>query len=451
MPDDTTTPTNGTATTITVIDSIMGSGKTTWMLNHMNEAHAQSLSAALESDGRVREQRFLYVAPTLDEVDRVIKACPELRFKDPQPIHGRKLWGLAQLIEAGEHICTTHALFSMLNRDIYRLLRERNYVLIIDEVVTCVDMLHALKKADQQILFDGQFVSVDDETGRLQWNHDRYPEYAGRFDDIRNLCENGNLVVYRHRRSGEAMKDTDPVILLWEFPSEFLRCFSSVYVMTYLFHGSPMSAYLNAEGLDFDMRAVADGKLINWLAVDEAAIKAKLRSLVTIYSGKMNMIGARGEGRRNPLSSSWFDRADEQTLKVLKSSTTRFFECVAKTPSASNAYTTFKKAKHSLGGKGYARGFIPINAKATNKYIEKESLAYLANVFHQPVIKGFFDERGIPVYEEMFALSEMLQWIWRSQVRRGDRITVYVPSERMRGLLTEWLNASQTSSLLKAA
>jgi hypothetical protein len=43
------------------------------------------------------------------------------------------------------------------------------------------------------------------------------------------------------------------------------------------------------------------------------------------------------------------------------------------------------------------------------------SLAYLCNIFHQPIIKGFFEEKGIALYEDLHALSEMLQWLWRSQ------------------------------------
>ena len=103
-----------------------------------------------------------------------------------------------------------------------------------------------------------------------------------------------------------------------------------------------------------------------------------------------------------------------------------------------------------VAGKGYARGFIPVNAKATNDHIEKRSLAYLCNIFHQPIIKGFFEQRGIKVYEDLHALSEMVQWLWRSQVRRGDPVTVYVPSERMRELLKMWLATDGTTRLLAA-
>jgi len=33
----------------------------------------------------------------------------------------------------------------------------------------------------------------------------------------------------------------------------------------------------------------------------------------------------------------------------------------------------------------------------------------------------------------------MIQWIWRSAIRDGKEIWVYIPSRRMRELLKKWL------------
>lgn len=43
----------------------------------------------------------------------------------------------------------------------------------------------------------------------------------------------------------------------------------------------------------------------------------------------------------------------------------------------------------------------------------------------------------------MYALSTMLQWIWRSAIRRGEEIWLYVPSRRMRTLLKDWMERVQ--------
>ncbi|MNR36774.1 hypothetical protein D3C85_1547400 [compost metagenome] len=42
--------------------------------------------------------------------------------------------------------------------------------------------------------------------------------------------------------------------------------------------------------------------------------------------------------------------------------------------------------------------------------------------------------------QTLYALSEMVQFIWRSRIRDGKEINLYIPSKRMRELLKEWLN-----------
>lgn len=48
-------------------------------------------------------------------------------------------------------------------------------------------------------------------------------------------------------------------------------------------------------------------------------------------------------------------------------------------------------------------------------------------------------ENNISVDENGYALSEMLQFIWRSAIRDGKEIWVYIPSIRMRELLKQWI------------
>ena len=100
----------------------------------------------------------------------------------------------------------------------------------------------------------------------------------------------------------------------------------------------------------------------------------------------------------------------------------------------------WKDYKKKLQGKGYTRGFLSINMRATNEYRDRTSVAYIANRYMNPVIKNFFVNHNIDVDEDGFALSEMLQFIWRSAIRDGKEIWIYVPSMRMRNLLKQWIN-----------
>ena len=52
----------------------------------------------------------------------------------------------------------------------------------------------------------------------------------------------------------------------------------------------------------------------------------------------------------------------------------------------------------------------------------------------------FLESKGVTVDEDGFALSEMLQFIWRSAIRDNKEINIYIPSSRMRNLLVGWIN-----------
>jgi len=43
-------------------------------------------------------------------------------------------------------------------------------------------------------------------------------------------------------------------------------------------------------------------------------------------------------------------------------------------------------------------------------------------------------------FANAYALTELIQWVWRSRIRKGEPITVYLPSMRMRRLFEEWLH-----------
>lgn len=58
--------------------------------------------------------------------------------------------------------------------------------------------------------------------------------------------------------------------------------------------------------------------------------------------------------------------------------------------------------KPALKGKGYTKGFVTVNARTTNEFKEKQSLAYLLNRFMHPYEK-FFISKVIKANDDMFA------------------------------------------------
>ena len=135
----------------------------------------------------------------------------------------------------------------------------------------------------------------------------------------------------------------------------------------------------------------------------------------------------------------------------LKINLHNYFKHIIKSKAKYNMWTTIlgledkkEKVRIALSGDGYARGFVPCNCRATNIYSEKNCIAYLLNRFLNPLDKGFFEDKGIVVNEELWALSELIQFVWRSAIRNNKEIYLYIPSERMRKLLTDYINNKVT-------
>ena len=417
--------------TVNVIDSIMGSGKTTWVLDRIKKDN---------------NPKYIVVTPTLSEVTRIINECPNAYFKEPETKeHNSKYYSFQELVRNGENIVTTHALFEYLTQDILTTLKFQGYTLVIDEALSCVDVYSKITPKDLSILLNSKLAYVEPKSYRLKWNS-KHSDYEGRFDTVKRLCENGNLVYFKEQT------------MLWEFPIELLSAFKEIWALTYLFQGSTMANYLKADGTHIVMyslkgKATKDiiPQLIPYSETNEAEIKARLRTLIKTYDGKGNDIGLSKHLRHHPLSSNWYKKkATVEDFRVIRNNLYNFFVYFAKSKTEHVAWTAFKAFKNKLKGKGYTKGFISNNTKATNDYIERKNVAYVQNTFYHPLIKTYFTERNVKVYDELYSLSEMIQFIWRFQIRRNDPITVYIPSSRMRNLFLAWLESDTNAELFKA-
>lgn len=66
-------------------------------------------------------------------------------------------------------------------------------------------------------------------------------------------------------------------------------------------------------------------------------------------------------------------------------------------------------------------------------------LVHCYNRYPHLVTTAFLQDCGYPVDADKFAMSEMLQWIWRSRIRKGEPIKIAILSKRMRALFINWL------------
>ncbi|MDF2802647.1 MAG: hypothetical protein K0S61_2550 [Anaerocolumna sp.] len=398
--------------TITVIDSIMGTGKTSYSIQMMKEAP--------------EVQKFIFITPFLDEVERIKLALPERNFKEPSKSNkkGAKLEGLKQLLVRGENIASTHALFKRCDEEVIELLKANGYILILDEVAEVVEQMEIVEE-DIDILFKSGTI-IEDEGKWIKWVGTTR-EYKGALKDVMESCYMNN--VYRYGKK----------FYMWTFPVEVFQSFSKVYVLTYMFDGSLQKYYFDLFNQKYEYKSVEriDNRyeLIDYVENYDMSVIA---GLLNIYEGTLNDVG----NDRTAFSMTKLDRmAKEKSplLKVIQKNIYNYFKYIAKCKANERMWTTYKDHKNSLKGDGYTKQFLACNSRATNQYKDRTTMAYVCNRFVQPSIKNFFTAHGIEINEDRIALSELVQWIFRSAIREGKEVNIYIPSSRMRRLLKEWL------------
>lgn len=389
---------------------MMGSGKTSASINYMN---------------RHPEEKFMYVTPFLDEVARIVEYCPERKFKEPIRAGegGAKLKEVKSLIRKGECIATTHALFSRFDTEAINLIKEQGYVLILDEEINVIDTK----------LVDGLDAKILSELVKK----DEYGNYACVDLDYQGLAYRYKWACYM----SEAEENSgNQKIIVWSLPIEVFKAFNEAFVMTYMFDSQILRCFFDYYDIEYDKLYIgedADGDYCISKTPTEIKVP-NLKDLIHIHDNeKHNLIGKRDYS----LTKNWFvNSSNREKVGVLKKNISNYTKNITKAKANRILWTSFKRDKEKLTSNGFKKSYLFCNARACNGYSDRDVLIYPINIYLNPNIKLFFKGKGIEVDDDSYALSEMIQWIWRSAIRKGKEIWIYIPSRRMRNLLREWIN-----------
>lgn len=395
---------------INVVDAGCGVGKTTALINLINNDTSN--------------QKYIFITPFLSEVERIKKSCPDKNFVSPNENNKTKLEHFSKLINEGRNIVTTHALFKKIDSDRVSIEALQNYVLIMDEVADMVEEL-PVSKSDLKLLSNK--VTIHPRTHMVEWNDN---DYQGKFDEYKRMIKLNNIFAY-------VDQNNNIVSMMWLFPYRVFQAFQQIYILTYMFDGQIQKKYFDYFGASYANWYVKD---FNLTPTPQIYDYRHTKSLINVCQDqKLNEVG----DNRTALSISWFNRNRRtQEMITLQNNIRSFFRSHAKVSGNKMLWTTFKEYKYNVKRNGFAKGFAPINCRATNEYSNKTAIAYIGNRFFKPTIKNFFTFNNIPTekqFEDKFALSELVQFVFRSAIRNDKPIDVYIPSKRMRDLFEEWL------------
>lgn len=404
---------------VRVCDAIMGSGKTTTAIEYIN-SHPNS--------------KFIYITPYLDEVKRIKQSCPRSKFVEPsnriKDFNFRKVAHTAALIKQGCNIVTTHQSFKNYTQEMLDDIREQNYVLIIDENV---DILKTFdySQDDLNMVILGGYVKVDEDGAYCLSDK----QYKGKlFADVISLMKSRKLTKVGDKKCR--------YLYYWSLPPDLITAFKDVFILTYLFEGQSLHhllkiydipyEYINVDRDENGIYRFTDGQ--GYTPKYVRGLKNKIHIL---DKEKLNEVGR----KKTALSMAWFERGGEDVEQLKRNISNCFKNIWKDVPVSKRLWGAYAGVYGKMRGAGYTKAFLPFNAKATNAYRDRDHLVYIANCFMNVGEKLFYKSHGIEVDEDIYALSIMVQWIWRSAIRDGKDIYIYIPSKRMRTLLIEWVES----------
>ena len=359
------------------------------------------------------------------------------------------------LLSEGQNVVLSHELFKLLNDTAIECIKEFDYTLFLDEEIEVVEM-SGITQDDLKILKEQNLMETDPTSKKVKWLDS---QYHGDFERTKREIQQ------------KALYEVEPNIILWQLPPGIFEAFHQVYIMTFLFRGSMLYLYFQKNGISFQYLHVekdSQGKYYFSQGYEEVSEleKARIKSLLDVYEGRLNTNYLPESKKKRDiqeysgLSSSWHQsRKNKEYINILKRNAMNYIQNYRRVPKDTVMWTTFKFAANKYENprmKVNCRwseriscnectrlcgvNFVSCNARATNRYADRTTLIYLCNIFPVPPVVQYLSQGTTAEFDaDLYALAQLMQWIWRSAIRRGEAVSLYLPGARMRKLLLDWL------------
>ena len=401
--------------TVTIRDYPCGSGKTTSMI-----------------EGFRGDRKYLVIVPLLTEVNRVIEWSKSTPFQQPHANDNdalTKTESLESMLLQGQNIATTHSLHERL----VPLARQgllSDYDIIIDEVPEVVRSVSSKSKVSiEEFYLNTGYMTVDTGTGQVRPTN----KWWSMRDDVDDTL---SATILNYANTG-CLYLLECHLFIWAMPKELLTAGRTTTILTYKSEGSVLSSYLKK--LDIPVEVTNDNQR-------EEAFRKKAAELITIKDiTALSKISLSHSGQLAGMSKSNYCRTVVNALKNLRGRQ-------LKDVPAENILITcakdgwYKKGNVDVAGP-FASGsklfqganWVAKITRGTNKYAHCSHLVYLYDQHMNPMVARWLEDNSRE-FDDAYALTELIQWVWRSRVRNGQPITLYLPSPRMRRLMEEWLS-----------
>ena len=220
-------------------------------------------------------------------------------------------------------------------------------------------------------------------------------------------------------------------------PLDLFRQAKDVFILTYLWEASITCAYLKSEGIDYDYWYIDSSGDAEMLTPEEQPFvpSVGIRELIRFDYGRNDSAKRHGKAY---LSFSWYEHASKELLSELGKAA-RLFARRSFQNGREYIYTTFKDFVDIISSHSMKKHFVACNRRASNEFGDATAVGYFVNRYMNPNINKYFWQFGAAIPDNAYGLSEMVQFIWRSAIRNGEMIYLFIPAARMYNILMDWL------------
>ena len=438
---------------IEVLESLMGNGKTYATLRYIEQQVLDNPKA-----------HWIYCTEYLDEIQvRTTDEKSLCRELWRTPLDTDKTEKLIELLlePKVKLIAITHALLLIASRNSYinSLFKAKGYNLFLDETIELITPYNKVKYGDFLVWHSENWFSMVDPLGKVVWTYNEKTNngLSTSFDQLALDSKKGTVHAHITGSSVSLVHIEDEVIF-----GQFGRVILATYQLEY----SLFDAYLRIKNIQ---------KVQSDIVCDKSNTKENIKSRITHYSKHYEKF------KNMKMSSTWWNETGKGNSTVddikLISNTIRntgdALGCKGKPEllgfTVPSERIGTKIAPRIVHARGYPAEvcfleesdeldkagkpklvsttvknkpkstYIPCNARASEDYKNKVVMIHAYNRYPLVSISNYLKAKDIPFSPEVFALNELLQWLWRSAIRDNQPITVSILSERMRNLFDEWL------------
>ena len=376
-------------------------------------------------------KKFIYVSPLLSEVaegGRVHRNLKNVILEVPNNENQSKSDSLLDMLRNGDSIACTHSLYLSMSDEHFREISNQSYTIIIDEEVNVIDGFDKYSKLDLKWLLDKGDIEISNIDGMVSW--------IGARDNISKGHKYNEFLKYCDSKSLYATKRSD-TMMVTQLPIKLFECAKEVILITYMFKGNILDSFLKLK--NFKIEKFTE---INCIASD----KQKIRDLLTVIP-PTEKIASYG------LTATWWSQASSTQIKdvanYIKTTASRYGlkgDDVCWTAPKTRSVSVGKGNVNLLKPRGYIRDsnggvcYLSAMTRATNDYSHKKAMFHCFNRRPLVPVESYLQDYGCPVDLQVFATSEMLQWLWRGCIRNNQPMIVAIASKRMYNYFIEWLD-----------